>query len=87
MNEKGFSGRKLFKSAKNNPKSLFLKNAGPRRILQDFLWHAWFRGTETSTLDLIFTKEEDDVKNIKVLPSIGGSDHGILYVNGKVDLN
>ena len=36
------------------------------------------RGTERSILDLIFTKEEDDVKNIKVLPPIGESDHGVV---------
>ena len=40
--------------------------------------HTRFRGTERSTLDLIFTKEENDVKNIKVLPPIGGSDHGVV---------
>ena len=37
-----------------------------------------FRGTEKSVLDLFFTKEEGDVKNIKVLPPIGRSDHGIV---------
>ena len=40
--------------------------------------HTRFRGTERSILDLIFTKEEDDVKNIEVLPPIGGSDHGVV---------
>ena len=37
-----------------------------------------FRGTEKSTLDLIFTKEEEDVKNVKVLSPIGLSDHGAV---------
>ena len=36
------------------------------------------RGPERSILDLIFTKEEDYVKNIKVLPPIGESDHGVV---------
>ena len=40
--------------------------------------HTRFRGTERSILDLIFTKEENVVKNIKVLPPIGGSDHGVV---------
>ena len=37
-----------------------------------------FRGTSSSTLDLIFTKEEEDVKNIQVLEPLGKSDHGIV---------
>ena len=37
-----------------------------------------FRGEQKSTLDLIFTKEEEDVKNIEVLQPLGKSDHGIL---------
>ena len=37
-----------------------------------------FRGTESSTLDLILTQEEEDVKNIKVLQPIGMSDHGVV---------
>ena len=36
------------------------------------------RGNQKSILDLILTKEEDDVKNVKVLPPIGRSDHGIV---------
>ena len=37
-----------------------------------------FRGNQESTLDLIFTKEENDVKNIEVLQPLGKSDHGIV---------
>ena len=37
-----------------------------------------FRNEQESTLDLILTNEEEDVKNIKVLPPLGNSDHGIV---------
>ena len=37
-----------------------------------------FRGDQRSTLDLIFTKEEEDVKNIEVIQPLGKSDHGIV---------
>merc|ERR1711874_195506 len=37
-----------------------------------------FRGNQESTLDLTFTKEENDVKNIEVLQPLGKSDHGIV---------
>ena len=37
-----------------------------------------FRNDQESTLDLIFTKEEEDVKNIEVLQPLGKSDHGIV---------
>ena len=37
-----------------------------------------FRGNQKSTLDLIFTREEDDVKNIEVIQPLGKSDHGIV---------
>ena len=37
-----------------------------------------FRGEQESTLDLIFTKEEEDVKNIEVIQPLGKSDHGIV---------
>ena len=37
-----------------------------------------FRGTEKSVLDLFFTKEEGDVRNVKVLPPVARSDHGIV---------
>ena len=36
------------------------------------------RKDQESTLDLIFTKEEEDVRNIEVMPAIGGSDHGVV---------
>ena len=37
-----------------------------------------FRGEQESTLDLTFTKEEEDVKNIEVMQPLGKSDHGIV---------
>ena len=37
-----------------------------------------FRNEQESTLDLIFTKEEDDIKNIEVLQPLGKSDHGVI---------
>ena len=37
-----------------------------------------FRGNERSTLDLILTQEEEDIKNINVLQPIGNSDHGVV---------
>ena len=40
-----------------------------------------FRGNSSSTLDLIFTKEEEDVKNIQVLQPLGKSDHGVVVGN------
>ena len=39
------------------------------------------RNEQESTLDLIFTKEEKDVKNIKVLPPLGDSDHDIVVAD------
>ena len=37
-----------------------------------------FRGVESSSLDLIFTREEGDIKNIVVEDPLEGSDHGIV---------
>ena len=37
-----------------------------------------FRGNASSTLDLICTKEEEDLRNIKVFPPLGRSDHGVV---------
>ena len=37
-----------------------------------------FRGEQESTLDLIFTREEEDIKNIEVIQPLGKSDHGIV---------
>ena len=36
------------------------------------------RGPQKSILDLVLTKEEEDVKNVKILNPIGKSDHGIV---------
>ena len=36
---------------------------------------------EASTLDLIFTGEEEDVKNISLLPPLGDSDHDIVIAD------
>ena len=40
-----------------------------------------FRNDESSTLDLIFTKEEEDVRNVKVLAPLGKSDHGVVIAD------
>ena len=40
-----------------------------------------FRNNQASTLDLIFTKEEEDVKDIEVLQPLGLSDHGVVIAN------
>ena len=40
-----------------------------------------FRNIQASSLDLIFTKEERDVKNIVVDEPLGGSDHGIVWAD------
>ncbi|CAL4245945.1 unnamed protein product, partial [Meganyctiphanes norvegica] len=37
-----------------------------------------YRNMQSSLLDLIFTREEGDVKNIEVLCPLGKSDHGIV---------
>ena len=56
-------------------------------ITTDCLWHQHvtkktrFRNGEASTLDLIFTKEEEDIKNIEVLPGLGLSDHGVVIAD------
>ena len=53
-------------------------------IFNDCFWHQHvykptrFRNDQASTLDLIFTNEENDVKDIEVLPGLGSSDHGIV---------
>ena len=40
-----------------------------------------FRNLESSTLDLIFTKEEGDIRNIEVTTPLGDSDHGIVMAD------
>ena len=40
-----------------------------------------FRNEESSILDLIFTKEEEDVRNIEVLQLLGKSDHGVVVAD------
>ena len=37
-----------------------------------------FRSQQESLLDLIFTNEEDDVKNIEIVNPLGKSDHGVI---------
>ena len=38
----------------------------------------WFRNEQSSLLDLVFTKEENDVRNIVHLPPLGKSDHEMV---------
>ena len=40
-----------------------------------------FRNDESSLLDLIFTKEEEDVKNVEILQPLGNSDHGVVVAD------
>ena len=47
-------------------------------LYQHVLVPTRYRGTGNSTLDLIFTKEEEDVKDIEVLQPVGKSDHGVV---------
>ena len=58
-----------------------------RKLLEIFTDSFWyqhvhkptrFRNQQASTLDLIFTKEEEDVRNIEVLQGLGKSDHGVV---------
>ena len=37
-----------------------------------------FRNEQSSILDLVFTKEERDVRNVELQPPLGGSDHAIV---------
>ena len=47
-------------------------------MYQHVMEHTRIRGPQKSTLDLILTKVEEDIKNIEVLAPIGRSDHGIV---------
>ena len=37
-----------------------------------------FRKDKSSLLDLVFTREEGDIRNIEVLQPLGSSDHGVV---------
>ena len=50
-------------------------------LYQHVLVPTRFRGEQKSTLDLIFTKEEEDVKNIEVIVPLGKSDHVVLVAD------
>ena len=56
----------------------FFETVSDNFLCQHVKEHTRFRGAEKSVLDLIFTKEEEDVKNVKVLLPLGRSDHGIV---------
>ena len=47
-------------------------------LYQHILVPSRFRNEQSSTLDLVFTKEEHDVKNIEVIQPLGKSDHGVI---------
>ena len=47
-------------------------------LYQHILVPTRFRNEQSSTLDLVFTKEEHDVKNIEVIQPLGKSDHGVI---------
>ena len=52
--------------------------------VRDCFWYqhvkedTWFRNDQSSLLDLVFTKEERDVRNIEHLPPLGMSDHEMV---------
>ena len=48
---------------------------------QHVMEHTRYCKKESSTLDLIFTNEEEDVKDIEILPPLVGSDHGVVMGN------
>ena len=56
----------------------FLESITDNLMYQHVMEHTRIRGPQKSTLDLILTKEEEDIKNIEVLAPIGRSDHGIV---------
>lgn len=56
----------------------FFETISDNFLVQHIVEHTRFKGTERSTLDLMFTREEDDMKNIEILPPIGSSDHGVV---------
>ena len=56
----------------------FLECVNENALYQHVTVPTRFRGNERSTLDLILTQEEQDIKNIKVFPPIGLSDHGVV---------
>ena len=47
-------------------------------LYQHVLEPTRFRDEQESTLDLVFTKEEEDVKNIKIDNPLGKSDHAMV---------
>ena len=56
----------------------FFETVSDNFLCQHVKKYTRFRGTERSVLDLTFTKEEEDVKNIEVILPLGRSDHGIV---------
>ena len=55
-----------------------LEKANDNFLFQHVKQDTRFRNNESSLLDLVFTKEEEDVKNIEILQPLGNSDHGIV---------
>ena len=56
----------------------FLESVNDNILYQHVTVPTRFRGNERSTLDLILTQEEEDVRDIEVLQPIGRSDHGVV---------
>ena len=50
-------------------------------LYQHVLMPTRFRAEQKSTLDLVFTKQEENVKNIEVIQPLGKSDHGIIVAD------
>ena len=56
----------------------FLEAVSGNSMYQHVKENTRIRGPQRSILDLVLTKEEQDVKNTKILNPIGKSDHGIV---------
>ena len=56
----------------------FLEVANDCYLHQHVEGNTRFCGEQASLLDLVFTREERDVRNIEILPPLGLSDHGMV---------
>ena len=56
----------------------FLETVTGNSMYQHVKENTRIRGPQRSILDLALTKEEEDIKNVKILDPIGKSDHGIV---------
>ena len=59
----------------------FLEATTDGHLHQHVFKETRFMNGQSSTLDLIFTKEEGDIKNVEVLHPLGLSDHGVVIAD------